>query len=97
MLAPNSGSEKAPAMTSISQNNLELSQMNNANRSIPIPGNPELDGVIVVIPQSENKIIWGFQSKAWYDKLIFLAEWWYVFFLEHKHKTGEIPKNATKL
>ena len=58
---------------------------------------PELDGVIVVIPQSENKIIWSFQSKAWYDNLIFLAEWWYVFFSGAQTQTGEIPKNATKL
>jgi len=47
---------------------------------------PGIGGVIVLIPQSETKVMWSFQSKAWYDKLIFLAEWWYVFFLEHQQK-----------
>ena len=58
--------------------------MNNANQSIPIPKNPELDGVIVGIPQAESQIIWSFQSKAWYNKLIFLHDG--MIFLEHQQK-----------
>lgn len=82
-------------MISISPKHLEPSQMNNANQSIPIPKNPELDGVIVGIPQAESQIIWSFQSKAWYNKLIFLHDG--MIFLEHQQKTGEIPQTATKL
>ena len=50
-------------MISISRKHLELSQMNNANPSIPIPGNPELDGVIVGFPDPKVKSFGVFSQK----------------------------------
>lgn len=69
--------------------------MNNANPSIPIPGNPELDGVIVGFPDPKVKSFGVFSQKlGMINSSSYMMAW---LFLEHQQKTGEIPKNATKL
>ena len=67
----------------------------NADQSIPIP-EAWIGWCLCRIHQAESQIIWSFQSKAWYNKLIFLAEWWHDF-SGAPTKTGEIPQTATKL
>ena len=82
-------------MISISQKNIEPSQMNNANQSIPIPKNPELDGVFVGFTNPKVKSFGVFSQK-----LGIINSYSYMmayFFSGAPTKTGEIPQTATKI
>ena len=83
-------------MISISPKHLEPSQM----KRQPINSNsqkPWIGWCLCRIHQSESQIIWSVQSKAWYNKLIFLHDGIFFFWSTNKNSWDSTNCNKNQL